>query len=431
MLVDQDNHFHEDQPPGNLIYWSRDGGDAWEGPLETGIMGFEPDQITELPDGRLAITSHLIRGDSQMFAVILSCSDDGGKTWYEEAEIAHDGRQYFCEGALLTLADGGLACVMRDNTNNGYPSRVAFSEDGGRNWSAPQMLPFAFHRPYAKQLPDGRTLVTGRNVNGGVGTYAWCGDLRAETGYQIGGPRYHFCAGLDAEAFVIHNKPDTECRYCLLPPESYKSEAIFEATVRVEGAPGTPVAFLAIARIGAAVFISADGVGLNENGTPHLNGRVDMTQWRHVRLSHRRGLAEVAVDGKTLLYHKEGIKEEGPRGSWANVGPLNARSHFGQFGTEGKSCWRDVRYEVKNQTRPDVQWSWSAESGWWPDDYQRRRLVQIHVNVPGGIPWTDHGYSSWVELPDGHIFSVDYTNYGDAPDTSHLVGVHMDSHDIA
>ena len=31
VLVDQDNHFHEDQPPGNLIYWSRDGGDAWEG----------------------------------------------------------------------------------------------------------------------------------------------------------------------------------------------------------------------------------------------------------------------------------------------------------------------------------------------------------------------------------------------------------------
>ena len=80
---------------GNLIYWSHDGGDAWEGPLETGIMGFEPDRITELPDGRLAVTSHLIRGDSQMFAIILSCSDDGGKTWYEEAEIAHDGRQYF------------------------------------------------------------------------------------------------------------------------------------------------------------------------------------------------------------------------------------------------------------------------------------------------------------------------------------------------
>ena len=215
VIVDQDNHFHEDQPPGNLVYWSYDSGDTWEGPFETGIMGFEPDHISELPDGRLAVTSHLIRGDSQMFAIILSCSDDRGKTWYQAAEIAHDGQHYFCEGALLLLADGGLACVMRDNTNNGYPSWVAFSEDGGRNWSTPQMLSFAFHRPYAKQLPDGRTLVTGRNVNGGVGTYAWCGDLRTETGYQIGGPRYDFCADLNAEALVIHNKAATECRVLL------------------------------------------------------------------------------------------------------------------------------------------------------------------------------------------------------------------------
>ncbi|HVB96423.1 MAG TPA: hypothetical protein VNG11_01695 [Chloroflexota bacterium] len=35
-------------------------------------------------------------------------------------------------------------------------------------------------------MPDGRTLVTFRNVNGGLGTYAWCGDLERELGYQIG-----------------------------------------------------------------------------------------------------------------------------------------------------------------------------------------------------------------------------------------------------
>ena len=52
------------------------------------------------------------------------------------------------------------------------------------------MLPFALHRPYAKQLADGRIMVTGRNVNGGLGTYAWAGDLEREAGsYAIGGPR--------------------------------------------------------------------------------------------------------------------------------------------------------------------------------------------------------------------------------------------------
>ena len=52
-------------------------------------------------------------------------------------------------------------------------------------------------------------------------------------------------------------------------------------------------------------------------------------------------------------------------------------------------------------------------------------------SAPQDVPWTDPRDASWVELPDGHIFLVDYTNYGDAPDTSQLVDVYMGPHDIA
>lgn len=51
---DDDTHFHEDQSPGNWIYWSSDGGNTWSGPQDCGVLGFEPDRIMELPDGRLA-----------------------------------------------------------------------------------------------------------------------------------------------------------------------------------------------------------------------------------------------------------------------------------------------------------------------------------------------------------------------------------------
>ena len=121
---------------------------------------------------------HLMRPDSQEFAEILSLSDDGGKTWRQAAEVAHDGYHRFCEGALVFLdggPDGGpgagaeLACVLRENHSAGIPSFVAFSNDHGATWSPPQMCPFALHRPYAKRLADGRVLVTGRHVNGGLG----------------------------------------------------------------------------------------------------------------------------------------------------------------------------------------------------------------------------------------------------------------------
>jgi hypothetical protein len=58
-------------------------------------------------------------------------------------------------------------------------------------------------------------------------------------------------------------------------------------------------------------------------------------------------------------------------------------------------------------------------------------MIQIHANEPDSEPWPDHGYSSWVVLDDGRIFLVDYTNCGDEPDRSHIVGVYLDPEDLA
>ena len=76
------------------------------------------------------------------------------------------------------------------------------------------------------------------------------------------------------------------------------------------------------------------------------------------------------------------------------------------------------------------QWSWSAEDGRWPDQYQRDRLIQIHRNHPDQEPSPDHGYSSWLTLPDDRIFLVDYTNLGDKPGKSHLVGIYLTMEDL-
>jgi hypothetical protein len=57
-------------------------------------------------------------------------------------------------------------------------------------------------------------------------------------------------------------------------------------------------------------------------------------------------------------------------------------------------------------------------------------MIQVHANHPDQKPWPDHGYSSWLELPDGRIILVDYTNEGDEPHKSHLIGVYIEPTDI-
>ncbi len=440
VLVDQDDygHFHEDQPPGILVFWSKDDGDTWSKEENTGIQGFEPDRMIELPDGRLAVCSHLVLGDTQEYAEIISCSRDGGKTWRREAIIAHDGYHRFCEGALVVMNGGKeLACVMRETRSAGMPSFVAFSQDGGKNWSRPQELPFAFHRPYAKLLKDGRVLVTGRNVNGGLGTYAWVGDLNAEAGrYEIGGPRQAYSAELRPEALVIQNLPRNECRYTLLPPESSRSEVIFEAEMKVEGPRGQPAAFMSVnkimTKVGPIVLWIAPGwIALSEHGVD-FQKPVDMTDYRKVTLRHRRGLLQVLVDDRPMINSCAFWESYALRD--AIGGDVTKRTQFGQWGERGSSFWKSVSYRVKDPSQPGFEWSWKAGDGRWPDQYQRDRLIQIHGNPPNQKQspkhQPDHGYSSWLALKDGRILLVDYTNFSDPSGRSHLVGVYINPGDL-
>lgn len=437
VLIDHDDfgHFHEDQPFGMWLFWSHDGGKTWSKPEVPAIPGFEPDRIIELPDGRLAVGSQVLRRESMEFAEIFVTSSDGGRTWQETATIAHDGVHRHCEGgiALIDRADGRgqeLACVMRENHCSGVPSFVTFSQDLGRSWSAPQMLPFAIHRPYVKQLPDGRALVTGRHVNGMVGCVAWAGKLRAEAGhYQIGGPRCPELARLTPEGLVLTNGDDKQrlARYSLLPAESSRSEVRFEARVRIErGEPGKPVAMMTLCRLltlrgqPVVLYLGEDFLCL---GTPSADTRraVDLRRMRTVTLHHRAGLLTVAVDGQELLRDCI-VHEELPIGDFIGDDPLR-RTVFGTSWDQGVSVWESVRYEVKNPTLPHHVWAWSVTDGVHPDDYQRRRLVKLHGHPDGQDGGIDCGYSSWLVLPEGEVLLVDYSSQGEAPGKSHIVSV--------
>lgn len=436
VICDHDDygHFHEEQPSGNWAWWSDDSGRTWSKPRVTGIEGFEPDRILELPDGTLGVATHLMLSQSQSFADILSVSEDRGRSWKRRSVIAHDGYHFFCEGAIVLLGGNRLACVLRENHSAGIPSFVAFSDDCGYTWSEPKMCPFALHRPYAKQLGDGRVFVTGRHVNGGLGTYGWCGDLEAEAGqWVVGGPRRKYAAELTDSALVITNQPAHECRYSLLPPESSSSEVLFEAVLMVEGASGEPAAFMSVSTHQwgegpLVLYMGSDWIGFSVD-RPDKKKYLDMTRERLVSIRHCNGLVQVVVDGDVVM---SGCCRKGgavPMDFWG--GRPERRTQFGQIGDQGKSAWSRVRYQVKNPTLSDAAWEWNASGGKWPDQYQRKRLIQIHGNHPDRKGAPDGGYSSWVVLEDGRILFVDYTNVGDEHKRSHIVGVSIDPEDIA
>ncbi len=433
VICDHDDfsHFHEDQPPGNWIWWSFDEGTTWDGPHKPDIGGFEPDRITELPDGRLAVSAHIMLRESQEFAVIMTSSADGGQSWGNRVIVAHDGYHQFCEGAIIVLDGGGeLACVMRENHSAGIPCFVAFSQDNGETWSDPQMCPFALHRPYVKQLDDGRCMATGRHVNGGLGCYAWIGDLKEEAGtYAIGGPRRKYAASISNGALTIENRPEHECRYSLLPPRDRFSTVDFEAELKVSGPPGEPVAFMSCGSIGALVQIGADFITLGGSRSTDLHRKVDFSRPRAIAIRHKGGLLRVQVDGEDTIYHNV-FRGETQLADPRTERP-DMRTMFGQWGYTGTSTWTTVSFASQNRTFEDWSWNWSAASGDYPDQYQRDRMVQIHANHPDQKPKPDHGYSSWLCLPDGRVLLVDYTNLGDAPGKSHIVGVHLTVDDLA
>ena len=432
IICDQNDfsHVHEDQPPGIWIWFSSDEGRSWSEPVLTGVPGFEPDRIVELGDGTLLMASQVYFKATRKLGAFVMRSTDGGTTWKDRSIIAADVVHHHTEGAIVVLSDGTLGCVLRESNHHGYPSYLSLSSDGGRSWSRPEPLPFAGDRPYAKQLPGGQVLVTYRNRSGNRGTHAWIGDLRRNPGFKPGGVHYHDKVTLESGELSIEGVPDGETRYILLPPENFRSDLLLEATLRVAGPPNQPIASLEIGRLERRLDICSNGLWLYapkrdlaqnraSGGRIDLIHRVDMRKSRNVRLRAQKGLFTVEVDGKVVLSR-----------ALYNDFPLQ-ETWFGRAAKGlGKSWWRALAYQVSNETEPDHRWEWQAQRGEHPDQYQLDHMLELHANPPSAEHRPDNGYSSWVQLEDGRIFMVDYSNRGDPPPGSHLYGVYFSPEDF-
>ena len=425
VLCDHDDyaHVHEDQPSGIWQWESRDEGRAWSEPRLTGIPGIEPDRVVELADGTLLIAAHMTFAATRKLGQFVMRSTDGGRTWKDLSVIASDRVHHHCEGAVLTLENGALGCIMRENNHAGYPSYVSFSHDAGRNWSRIAPMPFSGDRPYAKQLKDGRVLVTYRNQAGNKGTHAWIGRLGRDSEYRAAGTHYHDAVKLTGDALEISGEPGAVTRYTLMPPESFWSDVLFECTVQVNG---DAMATVDIGRLGVRLDMARDALFLHRGAidyTTHPTDRhakTDLSRPRAVKLAVTRGRLQVLVDGEELI-------------RWVVMAEAPLReTYFGRLPEKaGSVSWRSVRYAVKNETEPPFEWEWTPSAG-HPDQYQLDHMVIVKANPPDDKNYApDNGYSSWLELPDSSIYMVDYTTHGDLKPTSHLYRAKFQVSDLA
>ncbi|MCP4756790.1 MAG: hypothetical protein GY866_38500, partial [Proteobacteria bacterium] len=192
-------------------------------------------------------------------------------------------------------------------------------------------------------------------------------------------------------------------------------------------------AAISVSRIGAnkTIRLAKDCI---ENPTgdsivPMVNIPMDFSDYHRISIGCHNGLIELKIDSFTFLtaplFHDQTYC---PEDFYSRDFAL--RTQFGQYGSTGKSYWKSITYKTKNRNTESYDWTWRAESSEYPDQYQLDRHTMIHPNTPHGKSAPDNGYSSWVELENGKIVFVDYTNYGDEPDKSHIVGAVFNIRDL-
>ena len=190
----------------NWLWLSEDEGETWGAPVETPAYGIVPDQLIELRGGehrgRWILSAHTRLGTADVALWSQRCwiSDDQGKRWGEPIVIAEVPGLQLCEGGVVELPGGELACFMRENSGQALDAYKSISTDGGRSWQGPYRFPLpACHRPVPGMLKSGLALITHRFMQGGKGWVGWW--------------TQNFFAGLtDVESCLARRREDAHTR---------------------------------------------------------------------------------------------------------------------------------------------------------------------------------------------------------------------------
>lgn len=414
------------RPPrgmANYLFWSEDDGLSWSEPVQCDDVGGEPGYVVDLSDGTLVYTRtepvetdvfecppppgySLYHRNTAVF------SDDGGKSWERTSTVSDDPYHGDAEVGIVELDPGHLLAVTRVGFANGcfgQPSRLIHSYDYGRTWGAPQLAPFYGQRTAVHRLRSGKLLVTYRNRWGTFASYAHVWDPAEEAGFEPASFIWDETrCRLDKGCLTMttDREPEEQVYFSLYPALSSRAEVTLEAELRLADRSSEGCDLFAGCRVRItpgevcvtessqeeAALHSTTGApqeGSEPRPEPVHRFALDTTQWRRYKVVRAGGKFAVYVDGRLCL--------DGPA--------PGAGARLVRFGSNvrGVSHWRAVSASVENPHGHSVNWAWRADSGSYPDQFRRDRMVRLDASA-------DTGYSNWDQLEDGTVVVADYTN---------------------
>jgi len=416
--------------PGVDNYHSADGGTSWAklfsidrvqaGGSNYGIDG----RVTELPDGSWVISSTAMLGNKQFVEVFRSV--DRGQNWAFLSSIDSDPVRSNSEPSILVLRDGRLVLFAREVRTDGFAGIKAFSRDNGKTWKW-QELPFAVTgRTCAGLLRDGRVMLTFRSLVGRSALWAWVGEPDDATPYLAAGVHFNDRHSVGLKDGVLHIDSDGVCgqhtAYFLRQPDSAKTVIDVTVEVKVTSNEGR-AATLSVPLVGKFRFFP-DRVEFAHNTSTAAKWTASVTHGEfHTYRAVRHGaMATLYIDGE-LAWETDKVDQ--------SVIPLHAtpvkevsvyRLGFGNESESkhpprindneispkvtGYSTWRRAELVLDDPQTGRFAASWSADRDGFPDQYQLDHIIEVEATVVGN----EQGYSGWVQLDDGRIFVVAYTD---------------------
>jgi hypothetical protein len=139
---------------GTWMIVSSDLGKTWSEPRKVYQDHACTSPIRELSDGRLVMPLYRETDETAVGAV--GISDDGGKTWSKPIVIPNGGHRLDAETDVIELKDGTLYAAQRP------VMCFSISKDRGNTWTVSKPIGFAGHAPYLHRTRDGIVLMAYR-----------------------------------------------------------------------------------------------------------------------------------------------------------------------------------------------------------------------------------------------------------------------------
>jgi hypothetical protein len=404
-----------DRGMSNYIFWSSDNGRTWTKGEKVDDVGGEPGFIVEQTDGTLSYTRTSSQKTDQLknppppwnniyYRNEIVFSRDGGKTWGDPKWVADSPFFGDCEVGVVELAPSKLAAFTRIGLGNGrfgHPSRIIYSDDGGRTWPRSISAPFYGQRPHVAKLQSGKLLVTYRNQWGTPGSRAVVLDPAEPLGFQ---PTSYIldesrCELTENELTLKTGEGERAAvEFSLYPAQDDRARVEIEATLKVDEADVNGVA------ISAGCWVRFETGRISLADRPAAGFAFDTRGWHTYRIIRQNGQITILADGVEKL--RENIDDLWVRE--VRFGNRAIRKGSASYTrNRAVSRWRAFSAKVTNDARDySIDWAWTPAKG-YPDQFRRDRTVVLDYAYAA-----DCGYSGWAQRPDGTIVILDYTNGG-------------------